>query len=89
MGFDAAIRCGEGHAGEDEPGCDLVLIEEGLILLVHRATDQLAGAGRTGASAAGHRQTNVLIGRRIVDRLIVTAVMVRFSPSLALTSVTL
>jgi len=74
MGFDGAIRCREGHADEYEPGRDLVLIEEGLILLVHGATDQLAGAGRTGVSAAGHRQINLLIRRRIVDRLIVTAV---------------
>ena len=39
MGFDGAIRCREGHAGEHEPGRDLVIIEEGLILLVHGATD--------------------------------------------------
>lgn len=74
MGFDGAIRGGEGHAGEHEPCRDLVFIEEGLILLVNGATDPFAGAGRTGASAAGQRQINVLIRRRIEDRLIIGAV---------------
>ena len=74
MGFDGAIRGGEGHAGEHEPGRHLVLIEEGLILLVHGSTDQLAGARRTGASAAGHRQINVLIRCRIKDRLVIGAI---------------
>jgi hypothetical protein len=74
MGFDGAIRCGEGHAGEHEAGRDLVLIEEGLILLVHGATDQLAGTGGTGASAARDGQINVLLRCRIKDRLVIGAV---------------
>ena len=89
MGFDGAIRCGEGHASEHEPGRDLVLIEEGLILLIHGATDQLAGTGGTGASAARDGQIYILLRCRIKDRLVISAVDRAVQASLALTRLTL
>lgn len=73
VGLNRAVGGGDGHTGQHEAGRDLVFIEKGLILLIDAAADQLAGAGRTGPSSAGHRKIDILIGRSIKDRLVVGA----------------
>jgi hypothetical protein len=77
------------HTSGNETCCDLALIEKSLIGLVYGATNQLACARRTGASAAKQRQIKVLIHRSLEDRVMLIAVDLRFRPCLALMSVTL
>lgn len=74
MGFDRAIRGGDGHAGEHETSGNLILVKERLVLLVDGTTDDLPCAGRAGTSPAGDRQIDVVICGSVIDRLIVAAV---------------
>lgn len=74
MGLDGAVRGGDRYAGQHEPGCDLLLVEEGLVLLIDAATDQLARTGGARASTAGNGQINGLIGCGVKDRLVIGAV---------------
>ena len=74
MGLDRAARGGDCHAGQHQPCRDLVFTEDELVLLIHIATDQLAGAGGAGSSTAGEGKIDGLLGCCIQNRLVIGAV---------------
>lgn len=74
VGLDCAVRSVNGHTGQHEPCCDLVLTEDELIILIHIPTDQLSGAGGAGSSTAGEWKINGLLRCSIQNRLVIGAV---------------
>mmetsp|Transcript_85924 Transcript_85924/g.205954 ORF Transcript_85924/g.205954 Transcript_85924/m.205954 type:complete len:202 (-) Transcript_85924:115-720(-) len=63
--LDANILCRLRHAGQAVAILDLLLVEEGLVRLVHRALEYLAGAAGAGAGTASIGQIQPSFGGHI------------------------
>lgn len=70
VGLDGAVRSGVGHAGEGEASRELVIVEEGLLRVVHLAGLDLARAGGARARAARVREVNARLLRAVQDVLV-------------------
>ena len=88
VGFDGAVGCGIGHAGQHKAGFDLVVVQEALIGLIDGASGDLActGGASTGAAGIGSMPCSSAASRMYWSS---GTSMVLFRPSLSLTRVTL
>ena len=67
VGRDGDISCGVGHACEHKSVLHLLIIQEGLVTLVHLSTVYLAGAARAWPSTATEWQVNSCLFRCVQD----------------------
>jgi hypothetical protein len=70
---DCAVAGGVAHAEQGVTLAHLLIIEIRLILLIHAAHQELAGARAAGSSPAGVREVNALLFSGIEDVRIVSA----------------
>ena len=73
VGLDHAISGGIAHTKKGKPLTHPIFIEKALIVLIHRATHQTAGAGGTGACPAGIGQIHIGLLSRIEDLRVIRA----------------